>query len=92
MNTHTLARVGLVTCTLIAAATPASAGILDPIISFLEDVLSDVESIITVVGALAFIIALIMMMFGQSNAWKIAVIAVVIVLAANARTIVGALQ
>ena len=76
----------------VVIADPASAGILDPIIDFFEDVLGDVETLITIVGALAFIVGLIMMMFGQSNAWRIMVIAVVIVIAANARTIVGALS
>jgi len=40
----------------------------------------------------AFIIAVIMMMFGMSNAWKIAGAAILFIIAVNAQNIIAALS
>ena len=72
-------------------AGPASAAILDPVIDFFTDILADITTLISIVGAVAVIVGLIMMMFGRGNAWQVMIIGVVIVLAANAQDIVAAL-
>lgn len=76
----------------LASTGYAAAGVLDPIINLLNDIVSDLSTLVTAVGVLAFIVAIIMMMFGQGNAWKLMVVAFLIVLAANAQSIVSSIS
>lgn len=82
----------LATITIFASTGYAAAGVLDPIINLLNDIVSDLSVLVTVIGVVAFIVAIIMMMFGQGNAWKLMVVAILIVLAANAQDIVASIS
>ena len=77
--------------TLLCAAGAADAGVLDPVIALATDVFADVGTLISIIGGIAIVIGVIAMMFGAGNAWKIAVVGVLIVIGANAGDIVSAI-
>lgn len=82
--------LALATALLISSGT-ANAAILDPITDLVTEIVGDLQGMVTVLGALALIVGLIMMLFGQGNAWKLAVVGVVIVIMANAQDIVSSM-
>lgn len=94
MNNMTAKASGLfiaLGATLMISTGTADAAILAPVTDFITEILSDVQGMITVLGTLALVIGLIAMLFGQGNAWKLAIVGVVIVIAANASEIVSAM-
>jgi len=77
---------------VVLSATMAHAGPLAFLNQFFVDIFTDISTFLTTIGAIAFIIAVIMMMFGMSNAWKIAGAAILFIIAVNAQNIIAALS
>ncbi|MEM9148164.1 MAG: hypothetical protein AAGC57_18495 [Pseudomonadota bacterium] len=81
--------------TLIIAglsASPASAGVLDPIKNLLQDVFADLKGFFTVIGGIAFLIGLTLMAFGRGNAWAVAAIGFIVVVGVNVDTILASIS
>jgi len=93
VNTKTIGNTSIVALVILMASTGmASAQVLDPIISLAQSLFSDLSTLVTVVGGIAFIAGVIMMMFGQGNAWKLALVAFLIVVGVNAGDIVSSIS
>lgn len=87
--TKPLLSIALMTLTISLMWTgTADAEILDPIISLAQDVFSDLGILVTIIGGIAIIVGVVAMMFGASNAWKVSIVGVLIVIGANAGNIV----
>ena len=76
---------------LVASTGFASAEILDPVIALVEDIRDDTLLLITIGAVVAIVLSVIGMMFGVGHAGKIAMVAIAIVIAVNAQTIVDSI-
>ena len=93
MKLSNLVTCGLTAAVILMSSTGfASAGVLDPLINLFTDALTDLTTLITIVGSIALIIAIFAMMFGVGNAWKIAVAAALLIIAVNIPGIVTTIQ
>jgi hypothetical protein len=76
---------------LFASTGFASAEILDPVIALVEDIRDDTILLITVAAVIAVVVGVVGMMFGMAHAGKVAMVAIAIVIAVNAQTIVDSI-
>ena len=80
-----------ISAAVVLSTMPAHAIILDPVIDFVTDILADLQTLVTIIAVVVFIISGIAAWFGAANAGRLAFLAILIAVVANAEDIVSAI-